>query len=107
MTGLRVYVRLRDAREYLGLDAATAAAACGIDEAELIALEAGRIEVDELKLQRLARAYGVRSAYFTEPESELQEDAVIVLGRLARELRGHDRDEALRFAAYLRHALED
>ncbi len=99
--------RLRAAREYVGLDVAGAAAASGVAEGNLAAIEAGRAAVDELTLQRLGRAYGVRSSYFIESEAELHAGAVVVLGRLAGELAGHDRDEALRFAAYLRHSIED
>lgn len=99
--------RLRATREYVGLDVPGAAAASGVVEGDLAAIEAGDAAVDEFTLKRLARAYGVRSSYFTEPEDELHAEAVVVLGRLAGELTGHDRDEALRFAAYLRHTIED
>jgi hypothetical protein len=100
-------VRLREAREYVGLGTADAAAASGIAEDDLAAIEAGRIAVDDLTLQRLGRAYGLRTPYFTASDDELRAEAVVVLGRLAGEVTGHDRDEALRFAAYLRHALDD
>jgi transcriptional regulator with XRE-family HTH domain len=90
-------IRLRDAREYVGLGTTDAAAASGIAEDNLAAIEAGRIAVDDLTLQRLGRAYGLRTSYFTASDDELR----------AGEVTGHDRDEALRFAAYLRHALDD
>ena len=100
-------VRLRDAREYVGLGTEDAAAASGMAEDDLAAIEAGRIAVDDLTLQRLGRTYGLRTSYFTASDDELRAEAVVVLGRLAGEVIGHDRDEALRFAAYLRHALDD
>lgn len=100
-------VRLREAREYVGLAITDAAAAGGIAPDELAAIETGRMPVDDLILQRLGRAYGLRTTYFTASDDELRAEAVVVLGRLAGELTGHDRDEALRFAAYLRHALDD
>lgn len=99
--------RLREAREYVGFAIAEAAAASGIAAQELDAIETGRVPIDDLTLQRLGRAYGLRTTYFTSSEDELRAEAVVVLGRLGGELTGHDRDEALRFAAYLRHALDD
>ncbi|MGI8411626.1 MAG: helix-turn-helix domain-containing protein [Solirubrobacteraceae bacterium] len=107
MTDAEAGGRLRAAREYVGLDVRAAAAASGVTEGDLATIEAGDAVADELTLQRLGRAYGVRSSYFTEPEDELHAEAVVVLGRLAGELTGHDRDEALRFAGYLRHTIED
>ncbi len=99
--------RLRDAREYVGFAIADAAAATGIAPQELDAIEAGRVPIDDLILHRLGRAYGLRTTYFTASDDELRAEAVVVLGRLGGELTGHDRDEALRFAAYLQHALDD
>jgi transcriptional regulator with XRE-family HTH domain len=96
--------RLRAARDYVGLTIAETSTTSGIPEMTLAALELGRVDVDDVTLQRLAGTYGVRTSYFTEPEDQLLAGAVTVLGRLGGELEGHDRDEALRFAAYLRHA---
>jgi transcriptional regulator with XRE-family HTH domain len=99
--------RLADVREFVGMSVAAAAEAADLSAEDLVAIERGLREVDDLELQRLARAYGVRGPYFTEPEDSRCDEAVIVLGRLAGELTGGDRDEALRFAAYLRHAVTD
>jgi len=107
MNGTVSSTRLREAREYVGFAIAEAAAASGIAARELDAIEAGRVPIDDLALQRLGRAYGLRTTYFTASEDELRAEAVVVLGRLGGELTGHDRDEALRFAAYLQHALDD
>lgn len=107
MSNTELAGRLRTARDYVGLTIAETSTTCGIPEGMLAALELGRAEVDEVTLQRLAGAYGVRASYFTEPEEQLLAGAVTVLGRLGGELEGHDRDEALRFAAYLRHATAD
>jgi transcriptional regulator with XRE-family HTH domain len=99
--------RLRAVREYVGLGIADAAEAGGLPEHELAAIEDGSTTLDDLVLQRLGRVYGLRTSYFTASEDELRDEAVVVLGRLAGELAGQDHDEALRFAAYLRHALDD
>jgi transcriptional regulator with XRE-family HTH domain len=105
--GCELAGRLRAAREYVGLTIGETSSASGISETALVALESGGGEVDDVTLQRLASAYGVRTTYLTEPEDQLLAGAVTVLGRLGGEMEGHDRDEALRFAAYLRHASGD
>jgi len=99
--------RLRAARAYVGMSAADVAADTGLREDELAAIEEGARPVDDLELQRLARLYGYSSAYFQGHEEPLPEYAVTILTRLTSELAEPDRQEALRFAAYLRQAPED
>jgi transcriptional regulator with XRE-family HTH domain len=103
----RLSGRLRDAREYVGLDVGGAAAAAGVPESELEALESGQRAPDDLELERLARAYGYGPGYFARDPEPLDESAVAAFARLGEVLSEHDRQEAMLFAAYLRDASED
>ena len=97
--------RIRETREYLAITLEDAAAAAGIEYAQLRAIEQGEHVVDELSIQRLARAFGCVTAYLTS-EPRKDEQTVQVLARLTDRLTEPDRLEALRFMSYLRHAVE-
>jgi len=99
--------RLAEVRQYLGIGLAQAEAETGIPEAYLTAIETGQRPPDDLELGRLARCYGHPVSYFLRPPDPLDPSAVSVLARLTEGLTEHDRQEALRFAAYLRDASED
>ena len=107
MSAVTISERLRTARVYVGMSAADVAAGTGIGEDDLAGIEGGTRKVDELELQRLARLYGYSAAYFHGYEEPLPDDAVTILTRLTRELTEPDRQEALRFAAYLRQAPDE
>jgi transcriptional regulator with XRE-family HTH domain len=97
--------RVRHTREYLGLSAAQVAQVAGIEPSQLAALEAGETELDELGLHRLARALGCTPTLFIEEQPAL-EKIPAAIARMASGLSAHDREEALAFAWYLRHAGE-
>ena len=99
--------RLAAARAYVGFSAPEVAAATGIGEDELAAIEAGERPVNDLELQLLARMYGYSAAFFHGHEELLPDEAVAILTRLTSELTEADRRQALRFAIYLRQATED
>jgi transcriptional regulator with XRE-family HTH domain len=98
---------LREARVYIGMTASEAAASAGVAEDGLASIECGERLPDDLEVQRLARAYGYRTGYFTSEDDPLPDDTVAVLARLTRELSERDRAEVERFAEYLRHASGD
>jgi transcriptional regulator with XRE-family HTH domain len=99
--------RLAEVRQYLGIELAQAEAETGIPEVDLTAIETGQRPPGDLELARLARCYGHPTGYFLRPPDPLDPSAVSVLARLTDGLTDHDREEALRFAAYLRDASED
>lgn len=99
--------RLAEVRQYLGIELAQAEAETGIPKADLTAIETGQRPPNDLELPRLARCYGHPVGYFRRPRDPLDSSAVSVLARLTDGLTDHDRQEALRFAAYLRDASED
>jgi transcriptional regulator with XRE-family HTH domain len=97
--------RIRETRAYLAITLEDAAAAASIRQEQLQQIEQGQRTVDDLTIQRLARAFGCVPAYLTS-EPVQDEDTIAVLARLTGGLTGPDRLEALRFASYLRHATE-
>jgi transcriptional regulator with XRE-family HTH domain len=107
MSATSLPARLREAREYVGLAVADAAAAAGMADPELDAIERGARPPDELELERLARAYGYARGHFARPPQPLDEGTVAVVARLGEAMSDHDRREAMLFAAYLRDAGED
>ena len=97
--------RIRETREYLAITLQDAAAAADIQQEQLQSIEEGRLTVDDLTVQRLARAFGCVPAYLTGEPAE-DDDTIDVLARLTGDITGQDRLEALMFASYLRHATE-
>lgn len=93
--------RLRDVREYLCLSPEDVVATTGVSNADLLALEDGAREPDQLVLRRLARAYGYPAAYFRGP-ADASDTAGVGIARLSGDMSSQDRDELDRFTAFLR-----
>ena len=102
---LRLAMRLREAREYLGLAQQLVAERTGIPRVAISAIENGRRRVDALELEKLARLYRHPVPYFLGHELEEAPD-VLALAREARTLSEADRQEVLRFARFLRSSGE-
>ena len=97
-------VRLREAREYLGLSQEEVANFLGIPRSALSNIESGQRGTDALELKRLAELYKQPVAWFTgesQVEGEMPED-VAHLARAAAGLSERDRQELSQFADYLR-----
>jgi transcriptional regulator with XRE-family HTH domain len=97
-------VRLREARDYLGLSQEEVARSLGIPRSALSNIETGQRRVDALELKRLAELYKRPVGYFTGEapvESGLPQD-IAHLARAAAGLSDRDRQELSRFADYLR-----
>jgi transcriptional regulator with XRE-family HTH domain len=93
--------RLREVREYLCLSVADGAAAAGLDDDELVAIESDALLPDELALHRLAHAYGHPPAYFRQPRPDPAPSGAGVT-RLLGDLTEADRAELDRFTEFLR-----
>jgi transcriptional regulator with XRE-family HTH domain len=108
MSGVATGTRLRGARDFVGLTVEEVSARIGISPERLLEIETGEAEraVDDLELRRLATAYEVSSAYFTDPMDDLTAGALVVIGRLDGELSESDKKEALCFAGFLRYAVD-
>jgi transcriptional regulator with XRE-family HTH domain len=96
--------RLAVVRDYLAFDLEYVAEESGVAPPRIAEIEAGTSEPDPLELRRLARCYGYPARHFEGDEIVL--DDIPALARLAEELGPRDREEAYRFAQYLRYAAE-
>lgn len=99
----RLAIRLREAREYLGLSQQFVADQTGISRVAISAFENGKRKVEALELEGLARLYQYPVTYFLD--GALDEPATIrALAREAKGLSERDREEVLRFAQFLKAA---
>ncbi|MGA2163949.1 MAG: helix-turn-helix transcriptional regulator [Solirubrobacteraceae bacterium] len=98
--------RVRETREYLGIALSEVAATAGMEETRLREIETGERPLDELSIHRLARVFGCTPAYLCR-DPEPAGDTAAAIARLTRGLTAHDHAEAVRFACYLRHTVED
>ena len=97
-------LRLREAREYLGLSQDEVAKHLGIPRTALSHVESGQRRIDALELKKVAVLYKKPASFFTgetEIASGLPDD-VAHLARAASGLSESDRQELSRFADYLK-----
>jgi len=92
--------RLRETREYLGLDGDAVFDQTGIAPERLVAIESDGSATD-IELQRLSRLYGYTVSYLEGTEDRFDDSRVEFLARWVEELSEEDRAEAIRFAHYL------
>ena len=93
-------LRLREAREYLGLLQEDVAAALGIPRETVSAFESGDRRVSSLELRRLGRLYRRPVAWLLNEEgAALEADAPP--RRATKPLSGHDKEQVLRSAEFL------
>ena len=94
--------RLRDAREYLGFSQEEVSKYLGIPRTALSNIENAQRGVDATELSKLAKLYK-RSISELTGEEEIDVDQDIQhIARQAAELSTKDREELLRFVAYLK-----
>lgn len=98
-------LRLRNAREYVGMKQEDVARHLSIPRSALSHIEAGQRKVDALELSLLAKLYQRPLNWFTgedaQAESELPEEIAHV-ARAAASLSPQDRRELSRFADFLK-----
>ena len=97
-------IRLREAREYLGLSQDEVAKYLDIPRTALSHIESGQRGVDALELKNMAQLYKQPVVFFTgdsQGGGGMPED-VAHLARAAASLSERDRQELSRFADYLR-----
>lgn len=95
-----VGLRLRQAREVLGLTQEDVAGALAVPRTSVIAMEAGRRKVSGLELRRLARLYR-RDVGWLLGEETAPSPAESALYRAAAALTAEDKQQVLRFAEFL------
>lgn len=100
-------LRLREARDYLGLSQEFVASHLSVPRASISAMETGKRRVSSLELKQLAKLYKRPLSFFLGEEEQplLQPDETsLALFRTARDLTVEDRKQVLQFAQFLRHA---
>jgi transcriptional regulator with XRE-family HTH domain len=98
-------IRLKEAREYLGLSQEEVAKALKVPRSAVSHVETGQRRVDALELKQLAELYQRPVSELTgevEFDAELRPPPAIAhLARAAQKLSDSDRAELLRFAEFL------
>jgi transcriptional regulator with XRE-family HTH domain len=96
-------LRLKEAREYLGLSQDEVAKIVSIPRPAISLMEAGQRKVEAMELKRLAELYQRPISFFTgdSPEPAALPEEVQHLARTAAKLTDKDREELLRFAKFL------
>ncbi len=102
---INVGVRLKEAREYLGLSQQEVATALNLPRTAVSMMESGQRGVDSLELKALSKLYQRPMAFFTGEEEEvLGADVgadVALLAKQVAKLSDQDRSELLRFSEFL------
>ena len=98
-------MRLKEAREAIGLPQVAVAEHLNIPRASVSDIETGRRRVTFLELKQLAALYRRPYSYFSGDEEDVAVEATAqALYRTASELSEDDRQQVLRFAQFLREA---
>lgn len=100
-------IRLREARDYVGLSQETVAEHLGVPRPAVSAMERGTRKVSGLELKQLATLYRRPVTFFLDVEagSEVVLDAdsfAGVLFRATQDLESADRDQVLKFVEFLK-----
>lgn len=100
--------RLREQREYLGYSQDEVADAVNITRSAVSLIETGQRKLEALELKRFATLYEKPVNYFTGDEAQNEEftEDILVLTRLASNLKSSDVTELQRFAEYLQSRKE-
>ena len=96
-------MRLKEAREYLGLSQDEIGKALDLPRSAVSLMETGQRKVDAIELKRLAEIYQRPIAFFTGEAGEYSAvpETVQHLARTAAKLTDRDREELLQFAQFL------
>ena len=97
----KIGVKLRNAREYLGLTQHEVAAELRIPRTAISLIENGQRGLEMLELKQLADLYGRSVTDFTEESSVRQPDEIRMLMRKAEAMSPQDRKEIVKFADWL------
>lgn len=103
-----VALRLREAREYLGLSQAEVAQALNLSRPAIANIEAGNRKVEAVELEQLATLYRQSVSYLLSGEDPIGQvsDQVKFLARAVKGLTARDLDEVARFATFLRRSAD-
>ena len=104
-TETEIGMRLKEAREYIGMSQETAASQLGLARASLSAIENGRRKLTAAELSKICGLYGVRAESLLGQGDTNSDDATTQsILRTSKELGQGDREQLLRFAEFLKNA---
>lgn len=98
----KLVVRLKEAREYIGLSQEKVAAFLDLSRSAVSEFESGKRNVTAIELKKLAGLYGRPVGWFTDDIVEGVPPDVEYLARTASGLSENDRTELQRFAEFLK-----
>ena len=100
-------VRLKEAREYLGLSQQEAASAINISRSAISLIENGQRKVDLIELKNFSKLYQRAISFFTDDEIKLPKISELSgLQRATKGLSRNDVREVLKFAEFLKSRSE-
>lgn len=99
---LNLLARLREAREYLGVNQDKVAIYLGVPRSAVSEFESGKRSISAAELQQLARLYQRPVSWFTDNIVEGAPADVEFLARTASKLSDNDRLELQKFAEFLK-----
>lgn len=95
-------LKLKEAREYLGLSQQEVAAALNIPRSAISLMEKGQRRVDSVELKTLSHLYQRPMTFFTGEDSHSIVPAdVTMLAKQVAKLSEQDRNELMRFSEFL------
>ena len=98
----KIGLRLRQAREYLGISQEEASEASNISRPAISLIETGKRKLDTVELMELSKLYQRPMAYFTDDDFSVELDPeAAVFARSFSDLSKNDKEELTRFAEYL------
>jgi transcriptional regulator with XRE-family HTH domain len=97
-------LRLREAREFVGLSQEEVAIALRISRTAVTHIESGFRKVEAVELNRLSALYGQSVDFLLEGQAKKEDARLSFLARATQGLTQRDMDELERFAAFLRNA---
>ena len=97
-------IRLREAREYLGISQDDAAEVLGIARPAVTLIESGGRKIEAVELGKLAKLYGRSVDFFLngKEETDSNDKSLLFLARATKGLSENDIEQLTKFSDYLR-----
>lgn len=97
-------VRIRQAREYVGMSQDDVATALGVSRPAVTNIESGTRKVEALELSKMASLFGVTTEDLLSGHQAADRERVAFLARATQGLSESDLDQLYRFTEYLRNS---
>ncbi|MFS2113397.1 helix-turn-helix domain-containing protein [Herbaspirillum frisingense] len=97
-------LRLRQARDFVGLSQDEVATALGVSRPAVTNIESGQRKVEAIELNRLAILYGTTVDFLLTGRTETENGQLAFLARATKGLSDSDLDQLMRFTDYLRNS---